>query len=180
MISLYVFIRLFYTLIVAFFRPRISFFDNAVTTLRVWPNDLDINFHVNNGRYLTLMDIGRFDLCWRAGILQAALKHGWFPVVGTAQISFKKSLKPFQKFELHTKMFWWDEKWFYVEQTFYSGGDLYARALVKGVFRSKGRNIPIKVVAETVGVDLTFPERPEVVTHLIQFEKSLANSEVKA
>jgi len=27
--------------------------------LRVWPNDLDLNIHVNNGRYLALADIGR-------------------------------------------------------------------------------------------------------------------------
>lgn len=176
---MYVFIRLIYTLIVASFRPRIGFFDNAVTTLRVWPNDLDINLHVNNGRYLTLMDIGRFDLCWRAGLLQAALKRGWLPVIGTAQITFKKSLKPFQKFDLHTKMFWWDEKWFYIEQTFYSGGELYARSLVKGVFRSKGRNVPIKVIAEAMGIDLTFPEPPEVIANWNQFEKSLADSAVK-
>src|SRR5215471_1249085 len=26
--------------------------------LRVWPNDLDFNLHVNNGRYLTLANIG--------------------------------------------------------------------------------------------------------------------------
>ena len=172
---MYVFIRLFYTLIVASLRPRISFFDNTVTTLRVWPNDLDINLHVNNGRYLTLMDIGRFDLCWRAGLLQAALKRGWLPVLGTAQITFKKSLKPFQRFELHTKMFWWDEKWFYIEQTFYSGGELYARALVKGVFRSKGRNVPIKVIAEAMGVDLTFQGKPKVIADWIQFEQSLSS-----
>ncbi len=177
---MYVFIRLIYTLIVASFRPRIGFFDNAVTTLRVWPNDLDVNLHVNNGRYLTLMDIGRFDLCWRAGLLQAALKRGWLPVIGTAQIVFKKSLKPFQKFELHTKLFWWDEKWFYLEQTFYSGGELYARALVKGVFRSKGRNVPVKVFAETMGIDLTFADLPEVIANWNQFEKSFADSEVKS
>jgi acyl-CoA thioesterase FadM len=176
---LYVFIRLFYTLIVASWRPKISFFDNAVTNLRVWPNDLDINFHVNNGRYLTLMDIGRFDLCWRAGLLQVALKRGWLPVLGTAQITFKKSLKPFQKFELHTKMFWWDEKWFYIEQTFYSGGELYARALVKGVFRSKGRNVSIKVIAEAMGIDLAFQEKPEVIADWNRFEQSLAGAQVK-
>ena len=176
---MYVFIRLFYTLLVASFRPRISFFDNAVTTLRVWPNDLDINLHVNNGRYLTLMDIGRFDLCWRSGLLQAALKRGWLPVVGTAQVTFKKSLKPFQKFELHTKMLWWDGKWFYIEHAFYSGGDLYARALIKGVFRSKGKNVPIKTIAEAMGIDLPFPECPQVIVDWNSFEKSLANLSVK-
>ncbi len=77
-------------------------------------------------------------------------------------------------------MFWWDEKWFYIEQTFYAGGELYARALVKGVFRSKGRNIPIKVIAETMGVDLTFQERPEVIENWNQFEKSLVDTTVKA
>ncbi|MDB5490660.1 MAG: Mesenchymal stem cell protein, partial [Micavibrio sp.] len=30
--------------------------------LRVYPNDLDSNLHMNNGRYLTVMDLGRLNL----------------------------------------------------------------------------------------------------------------------
>ena len=39
--------------------------------LIVLPNDLDTNLHMNNGRYLTLMDLGRLDLFVRSGLLAA-------------------------------------------------------------------------------------------------------------
>ena len=32
---------------------RLQMLDTSAVHMRVWPNDLDINFHVNNGRYLT-------------------------------------------------------------------------------------------------------------------------------
>lgn len=37
------------------------------TPFRVWPTDLDILRHVNNGVYLSLMDLARVDLLSRAG-----------------------------------------------------------------------------------------------------------------
>ena len=38
---------------------RVDLLATTRISLRVWPNDLDVNFHVNNGRYLALADIGR-------------------------------------------------------------------------------------------------------------------------
>lgn len=42
-------------------------------TLRVWPTDCDLNFHMNNGRYLTFMDLGRVHLLAQMGLLAVAL-----------------------------------------------------------------------------------------------------------
>ena len=46
-------------------RGPISIWDQAVTPMRVLPNDLDLLWHMNNGRYLSLMDQGRVDLMVR-------------------------------------------------------------------------------------------------------------------
>jgi acyl-CoA thioesterase FadM len=46
--------------------------------LRVWPNDLDFNLHVNNGRYLALADIGRVHWFVRTGVLGIARQHKAF------------------------------------------------------------------------------------------------------
>jgi acyl-CoA thioesterase FadM len=53
-------------------------------TIRVWPNDLDTNMHVNNGRYLTLADLGRADWFIRTGVYATSKRLGIFPVVGAA------------------------------------------------------------------------------------------------
>ena len=40
----------------------------SVLRFRAWPTDLDPSLHVNNGRYLALMDLGRLDLMVGAGL----------------------------------------------------------------------------------------------------------------
>ncbi|GAC28971.1 acyl-CoA thioesterase [Brumicola pallidula] len=45
------------------------------------PNDLDVNMHVNNGRYLTLCDLTRVDFFVRSGIAGLMLKHKWSPII---------------------------------------------------------------------------------------------------
>jgi hypothetical protein len=47
--------------------PRIGLLEESAVGFRVLPGDLDVNVHLNNGRYLALMDLGRFDLLIRAG-----------------------------------------------------------------------------------------------------------------
>lgn len=79
--------------------------------LRAWPNDLDFNFHVNNGRYLTLADIGRMHWFVRTGMLKIARQQQAFPVVGDAIAKFRRDLKPFQQFEIRTRLVGWDHKW---------------------------------------------------------------------
>jgi len=79
--------------------------------LRVWPNDLDYNLHVNNGRYLAFADIGRLHWVVRTGMLGLARQHKAFPVIGDATAKFRRDLKVFQTFEIHTRLMGWDSKW---------------------------------------------------------------------
>ena len=43
--------RLFWTLLRSLRLPAIQFGDSLERSLRVLPNDIDINGHMNNGRY---------------------------------------------------------------------------------------------------------------------------------
>lgn len=49
--------------------------DVSKVWFRVWPHDLDPSIHMNNGRYLALMDLGRLDLLIRSGLWRALLKN---------------------------------------------------------------------------------------------------------
>ena len=51
-------LRMIKVLVAALFGQRLGVLDSSILTFRVWPNDLDINLHMNNGRYLTIMDLG--------------------------------------------------------------------------------------------------------------------------
>lgn len=122
-----------------FHRPPQGPLDLCITPFRVVPSDLDVNLHMNNGIYLSLMDLGRTDLMIRAGFFWKLFPQGYYPVVVSEGIRFKKSLELFQTFELRTRLNSWTDKDFYIQQDFYRGEEFIARGVVKARFLQKGR-----------------------------------------
>jgi acyl-CoA thioesterase FadM len=123
----------------------------AVLTFRVLPTDLDFNLHMNNARYLSLMDLGRVDLLNRLGLLRLAFRGHWFPVLGAASIRYHRPLKLWQRVSLSTRILGWDEKWFYLEQRFEREGKPVATAVVKALVRGPSGSIPTDQVLSAVG-----------------------------
>ena len=60
--------RMIWLLIGSLFKPDLPTDrpTNSIS-LRVLPNDIDINMHMNNGRYLTICDLTRVDMFIRSG-----------------------------------------------------------------------------------------------------------------
>lgn len=146
----------------------------CVTTMRVWPMDLDFNLHQNNGRYLSCMDIGRMDMAFRAGLHKPMLKHKWMPLLGSSTIRYFRSLAPFQKFELITRIAGWDEKWLFMEQTFIAAGHVYARGTVKVLFRGPTGNVPTATLIKYAGTDETSPELPQWILDWHKADQAMA------
>ena len=155
--------RLLYDLFTMRFRPKVSWQDVGKRTFRVWPSDLDIFRHMNNGVFLSLLDLGRYDLSMRAGIWQQWNKLGWYPVVVAETITFRKSLMPWQKFVLESKVIGSDEQAIYFEQRFVVGGEIYTKAIVRVRFlkRSHGIVTPAEVLAQLGGWKGTPPVLPD-------------------
>jgi acyl-CoA thioesterase FadM len=103
-------------------------------TLRVWPNDLDLNFHVNNGRYLALADIGRMHWFVSTGVLAIARQEKMFPVVGDAIAKFRRDLKAFESFEIQTRLMGWDHKWGFLEHRFVRNHRVIGVVAIRGIF----------------------------------------------
>jgi acyl-CoA thioesterase FadM len=136
----------------------------SVLRFRVLPNDLDLNLHVNNGRYFTLMDLGRVDLVTRFGLRRPIVKERWMPVVAAATLRFKRSLDPFQRFTLHTRLLCWDEKWFYLAQHFERDGRVVAEGVVRALFKAPaGLATTAEVIAATGRVVPPSPPMPQHV-----------------
>lgn len=110
----------------------------SIVTMRVWPTDLDPLMHMNNGVYLSLLDLGRIDLMLRSGAFHKIRRQGIYPVVASEVIRYRKSLTPLQKFEIHTRIAAWDDRYFYPRQNFVVKGEVYAAALIKGRFLKRG------------------------------------------
>jgi acyl-CoA thioesterase FadM len=157
-------LRLWWTLLAARFKPRLALLDECVTPLRVWPNDLDVNVHLTNNRYLRAMDLGRWDFGARCGMWGEMRRRRWFPLVGSATLRFRKGLSPLQRFELRTRLVAWDEKWCWFEQRFCVGEAVYAVGRVKVLFRGPQGNVPTAALVAALGAP-GLPEKsvPEAV-----------------
>lgn len=111
--------------------------DTARTPFRVWPTDLDLLMHMNNGKYLSLMDLGRMDLMIRSGWWKTIQQIGWYPVVADQTISYRRSLNPFVRFTLHSRILGLNERGVFMEQLFTVKGRVYARAVIRARFLKK-------------------------------------------
>ena len=155
--------RLVYLLITAPFKQKIQFDDTSVTSFRVWFTDLDVLMHMNNGVYLSLLDLGRVDFMIKTGGFKKVNKKGMYPVVASEGVKFKRSLRLFQKFEIKTKMSGWDERFVYLEQSFWSKGKLHAKAVIKGKFLKKsGEKVDSAELIEVMGYQGDLRPKPYI------------------
>ena len=132
-------------------RRRTAFGDESVLRFRVLPTDSDLNFHLNDGRYISISGLGRLDLMQRTRLLRRALRRGWHPVVGNIVIRYRREIRWFEKFTLRSRIIGWDDKWFYFEHRFEKKGDLAAIAYARGVMRNREGAVPSEQVLELIG-----------------------------
>ncbi len=134
--------RLLYVYIYSLFRERLSIdHSKSVLRLMVLPTDLDINIHMNNGRYLTICDLNRVDLFIRTGLVKSMRKRKWMPVIAEHTMSYKKSLHPFERYTAELEVTHWDDKYFYMTHTFSTAERVVATGTSKGAIRSRSEVI---------------------------------------
>jgi acyl-CoA thioesterase FadM len=139
--------------------------DEDCLRLRVWPNDIDLNLHMNNARYLNWMDYGRVHLLARMGMLDHIVRGRWTPLLGAAWMTYRRSLALFESFTLSSRMVCWDERWFYFEQTFSGGDGLAAVGWVKAVLRNPEGNLTPQKVLERIEPGIASPPIPDVIAN---------------
>lgn len=127
-----------------------------VTTL---PTDIDILRHMNNGRYLSLFDLGRWDLLIRTGLFDAMKDRGWYAVVASETITFRRSLGLWQRFEVESRFLGHDDRSLFLEHRAVVDGEIYARAIVRArMLRRSGGTVQNEELFAAVGHPEGVPE----------------------
>jgi len=157
--------RLLLMLLRSRFAKKISLLDESRSLYRVWPLDCDFNLHLTNSRYFALCDVSRFYYTGQVGVLFTLLKRKWLPVAQAQEISYFKSINPFQKFEVLTRFTHWDDKYWYTEHRFMAAGKLCAVVQVRGVFVHRRKVLPIRDVLALVGEEVEVPDKPLTVVN---------------
>ncbi|MEP6842065.1 MAG: acyl-CoA thioesterase, partial [Pseudolysinimonas sp.] len=137
-------------------KSPLGFRDVDRLPMRARWTDLDQLRHVNNGVFLSMMDLGRVDLMMRTGVWKKLMDAGFYPVVASQTITYRKSLQWRQKFVLETRMAGYYDRALFIEQRFVVEGELYARAIVKARFLKRtGGTVSIDELNELADEDLT-------------------------
>jgi len=144
--------------------------------LRVWPNDLDLNIHLNNGRYLAFADIGRIDWFVRTGVLKVARQQKSFPVIGDAIAKFRQDLKLFQSFEIRTRLIGWDAKWGFIEHRFLRNNRVVGVVAIRGVFKGPSGPVDPAVILTGLAHTARSPALPEWTNRFQQSSELLSES----
>ncbi|KIT14204.1 acyl-CoA thioesterase [Jannaschia aquimarina] len=151
--------------------PPLALTETHVSRHLCWPWDLDGFGEMNNGRVLTLMDIGRFTSGMRYGLLSMLRREGWGLAVAGSSIRYRRRILPFARIEMRTRLAGWDARFFYVVQEFWIDGDCACQALLRTAVTAKGRGaVPTAEVLTALGRDDAPPVLPGWVAAWIDAE----------
>lgn len=146
---MYPYLRLIKVVFQSQFKPKMEFGDDNYDkiNLMVLPNDIDPFMELNNGRYVTLLDLGRFAFGGRIKMGKFLKENNWsLTIVGTYN-EYRFRLKLFRKFQLKSKIIGYDEKWFYFFQKAERKGKTHMASVVKFAFTNKrGLVLPNEVI----------------------------------
>lgn len=153
-------LRLIWMLLTVWRRRQVSLLETSSLRMTVMPNDLDFNGHVNNGRFLTLADVGRMDFVLRSGAAKAAFRMRALPIVGDALAKFRRDLKLLERFEIHTRLIGWDDKWTFMEHRFQRHGRVLGVVVIRGLFKGPQGPIPPAAFLAAMQLEAQSPALP--------------------
>lgn len=168
---MYPFLRLGWNLYAARKLPPMSPLEMHTSQHRCRLVDCDIFGEMNNGRILTLYEMGRFQAAVRMGLWALLKKQRWGLTVAGTSIRYRRRILPFEKYETRTRIATWDERFVYIEQgMFKMDGECASNVLLRTAVVSKGRAVPTEELIAALGVTDPRPDPAAWVQNWIDAE----------
>ena len=144
--------------------PALPIGETHVTKITCMPWDIDYQMEMNNGRILTLFDIGRVALFERHGVIKPMAALKWYGTVAGSTIRYRRRITLFQKLEMRTRVIGADERFNYIDQSFWrSDGECCAHVVLRTAITTGKGIIPVSEVIEKLGLDYDGLPLPEWV-----------------
>src|SRR5262245_33971199 len=109
-------LRLLWFWLTSRFGPRVPVTERSTVTLRAWPQETGLSA-MHHHVFLQVMEIGRWALMLRAGQVATALRRGLVPMTAAQYVRYRRPVKRFASFQLHTQLAYWDEADLFIEQS---------------------------------------------------------------
>lgn len=152
--------------------PQLGPFATYVSQHRCWPWDIDMWMELNNGRTLTLYDLGRIPLAQVNGLLDVVRRKRWGLTMAGVVVRYRRRIRAFERFEMRSRLLCWDERFFYLEQSMWKrNGDCANHAVYRAAVTDRNGIVASDIVAKAMNrPDLVSPEMPEWVALWLQAE----------
>jgi len=150
--------------------PPLTLDDVHVSTHICWPVDIDIFGELNNGRTLTLYDLGRFTMGQRVGLVKALKAHKWGMTMAGASVRYRRRVKMFNKFTMKTRPIGRDARFLYIHQTMWRHDEAASSVLYRAAVTDKNGIVPTQKVVDALGHPDWNPPMPDWVHNWITAE----------
>jgi acyl-CoA thioesterase FadM len=168
--AMYPFLRAFKVMARARRQPPLGLFDSHVSQHICWPWDLDPWRELNNGRTLTLFDLGRLPLSRRTGVEQILRDRRWGLTVAGSSVRYRRRVTVFTRLTMHSRCLGWDARFLYMDQSMWAGAECTSQALIRSAIVSKAGIVPPTELAEALGEGRESPALPDWVQAWSQAE----------
>ena len=167
---MYPFARLFWQLFVGRNDQPLGLTDTHVSSHICWPWDLDIWSELNNGRTLSIYDLGRIPLANRVGLTRILRENRWGLTMAGASVRYRRRVRMFDKIEMHSRAVSWDDRFIYLEQSMWVRGEATSHILYRTAVTSRDGIVPTERVIAAFGLTVSRPEMPDWVEAWIAAE----------
>lgn len=167
------YLRLLWIWLRALGKPPIRLGDTIEMGFRVLPNDIDVIGHMNNGRYMTMIDLALIEYFTRMGFLKVLVRRGWRPMLGGSMISFRRGLKPFRRYTLRFAVSCWDDRWNYMRFEFVRDGRATAAGHAKGAVVGTEGIVNTAQVHAALGIDERSPDVPASIAAWMEADRMI-------
>jgi acyl-CoA thioesterase FadM len=135
-----------------------------------WPWDLDIWMELNNGRSLTLYDLGRLVLVRRIGLGRALARNGWGMTMAGASVRWRRRVRLFDRVRIVSRCVGWDARFIYVEQSMWKGSEAASAVIYRTAVTGPGGIVAPYRVLRAMGRAADSPPLPPHVAAWIDAE----------
>ncbi|MEJ6404855.1 acyl-CoA thioesterase [Yoonia sp. 2307UL14-13] len=157
---MYPLVRLAKEYLIARGAPPLDPLGTHVSHHRCWPQDIDLFMEMNNGRILTILDLGRTTLAYRVGLLRTLQKQRWGLTMAGVSVRYRKRIRPFVKFRTVSKAVGWDHRFAYLDQSIWIDDECAVQALYRSAVTDKNGLVTPDRLFAVMGHEGVSPDLP--------------------
>ena len=158
---MYPFLRLFKEMFLAGKAAPLDLGGVHVSQHICWPWDLDMWNELNNGRTLTLYDLGRIPLAKRSGMIDMLKREGWGLAVAGTVVRYRRRVRGMERIEMRSRLLCWDARFIYIEQSMWKrDGECASHALFRTAVTDRNGIVGTDRILGSLGMSGPSPKMP--------------------